>query len=261
MPRLRGKSTNHSRVSTMKSTRGKTTLLSDIDFYPPFDGFPAEGIGFLKRLKRNNNRLWFGRHKHEYEASVKTPMLSLIAALQPHFEKFAPEVDINPKRSLFRVYRDVRFSKDKSPYKTHVAAHFVLRGKPKGVEGSGYYLHIEPGEVYLGGGIYMPDSDQLKKIRRAISDQPEQFLSILGNAKFKSMFGKLEGEKLQRVPKGYEPDHAMADWLRHKQFFVWVDWPESKSRKEDFVAEVASVFEAATPLVRFLNDALSKATS
>ncbi|HTX17081.1 MAG TPA: DUF2461 domain-containing protein [Bacteroidota bacterium] len=231
--------------------------LSDMDFYPPFDGFPPEGLDFLKRLKRNNNRPWFDKHKEEYESHVKLPMLSLIAALRPHFERFAPEFDINPKRSIFRIYRDIRFSKDKTPYKTHVAAHFVLRGKPKGVEGSGFYMQIEPGGIFLGGGLYMPDGDQLKGIRRAIAARPDQFLSILNNPRFKKLFGKLEGETLQRVPKGYEPDHKMAEWLKFKQFFVGVELPESKCLKEKFASDAATIFETATPLVRFLNEAVS----
>jgi len=231
--------------------------LADVDFYPPFEGFPAEGIAFLKKLKRNNNRPWFEKHKDEYESYVKLPMQSLIAALQPHFERFAPEFDINPKRSLFRIYRDVRFSSDKTPYKTHVAAHFVLRGKPKGVEGSGYYLHIEPGQVFLGGGIYMPDSEQLKRIRRAIDARADEFLSIVRSRKFIATFKKLEGDKLQRVPKGFSPEHPMAEWLKQKQFFVWVEWPEAKCRKEQLVKDVASVFEASTPLVGFLNNAMT----
>ena len=236
---------------------GKSIPLSDLEFYPPFEGFPKEGIDYLKKLKRNNNRPWFEKHKEEYETLVKLPMQSLIAALHPHFERFAPEFDINPKRSLFRIYRDVRFSKDKTPYKTHVAAHFVLRGKPKGVEGSGYYLHIEPGEIFLGGGIYMPYGDQLKRIRRAIANRPEQFLSAMHHPKFKKLFGKLEGEKLQRTPQGYEPEHAMAEWLKYKQFFVGTEFPQGKCLKEEFVSDVAEVFEAATPLVRFLNEAIS----
>ena len=238
-------------------TAGKSIPLSDLEFYPPFEGFPREGIEYLKKLKRNNNRPWFEKHKQDYETLVKLPMQSLIAALHPHFERFAPEFDVSPKRSIFRIYRDVRFSKDKTPYKTHVAAHIVLRGKPKGVEGSGYYLHIEPGEVFLGGGIYMPDGDQLKKIRRAIAGRPDQFLSTLRQPKFKKFFGKLEGERLQRVPQGYEPDHAMAEWLKYKQFFVGTELPETKCLKEIFVSDVAEVLEAATPLVRFLNEAMN----
>jgi uncharacterized protein (TIGR02453 family) len=236
--------------------KAKEIPLSDLDVYPPFDGFPRGGIDFMKRLKRNNNRPWFEKHKAEYEALVKLPMQSLIAALQPHFEVFAPEFDIHPKKSLFRIYRDVRFSKDKTPYKTHVAAHFVLRGKPKGVEGSGYYLHIEPGEVFLGGGIYMPDGDQLKKIRKAIAGQPDRLLSILEEKQFKKTFKRLQGETLQRVPQGYEPDHPMAEWLKYKQFFVWVEWGEAKSLRKKFVTDIVEVFDAATPLVRFLNEAM-----
>jgi uncharacterized protein (TIGR02453 family) len=236
--------------------KAKETPLSDMEFFPPFSGFPRDGIDFMKRLKRNNNRQWFEQHKEEYGALVKLPMQSLIVALQPHFERFAPEFESNPKKSIFRIYRDVRFSKDKTPYKTHAAAHFVLRGKPKGVEGSGYYLHIEPGEVFLGGGIYMPDGDQLKKIRKAIAGQPERFLSIIEQKNLKKVFGRLQGEKLQRVPRGYEPDHPMAEWLKHKQFFVWVEWPETKCFREKFVDDVAVVFESATPMVRFLNEAM-----
>lgn len=228
----------------------------DLEFFPPFDGFPKEGIQFLKALKKNNNRPWFEKHKEEYERYLKLPMQSLIVALQPHFARFAPEFELHPRHSMFRIYRDIRFSKDKRPYKMHVAAHFVLRGKLKGVEGSGYYLHIEPGEVFVGAGIYMPDGDQLKKIRKAIALNAEEFLSIVEKRKFKKKFGKLEGEKLQRVPVGYDANHPMADWLRYKQFFVWVSWPESKCHSENFVNEVMEVFEETTPLVRFLNRAM-----
>ncbi len=230
--------------------------LPEPEFYPPFEGFPKEGIRFLKGLKKNNTRLWFEAHKSEYEAYVKLPMQSLIVALQPHFRRFDPDIEVDPKRSLFRIYRDVRFSNDKSPYKTHVAAHFVRRGKAKGTEGSGYYLHIEPGEVFLGAGIYMPDGEQLKKIRRGIVDRPEEFLAIIRAKSFRRTFGKLEGEKLQRIPQGYPTDHPMAQWLRYKQFFVYVEWPEEKSHSASFVTIVAKVFEEAAPLVGFLNDSL-----
>jgi len=102
----------------------------------------------------------------------------------------------------------------------------------------------------------MPDNEQLKHIRSAIASHSDQFLSIVGHPKFKKIFGKLEGEKLQRAPKGYEPDHPMAEWLKYKQFFVWIEWPESKCLKESFVTEVAEVYKAATPLVHFLNEAI-----
>ena len=228
----------------------------EIDAYPPFQGYPREGIDFLRRLKRNNNRNWFEKHKAEYESDVKLPMQSLIASLQPYFESFAPQFDINPKRSLFRIYRDIRFSKDKTPYKTHVAAHFVLRGKPKGIEGSGFYLHIEPGEIFLGGGIYMPGSDQLKAIRRAIVEKSAEFLDVIRDKAFIKRFKQIEGEKLQRVPRGYDPAHPLAEWLKLKQFFVGVEWKEERCLKKKFVNEIAEVYEEAAPFVTFLNDAL-----
>lgn len=228
----------------------------DLELYPAFDGFPKEGIQFLKNLKRNNSRTWFEKHKDDYESNVKLPMLSLIAALQPHFQRFAPEFDLNPKRSLFRIYRDVRFSKDKTPYKTHVAAHIVLRGKPKGFEGSGYYLHVAPGEVFIGAGVYMPVAEQLKKIRNAIAVESRDFLAILKDKKFKETFGELEGSKLKRPPRGFDEDHPMAEWLKFKQFFVGVEWPESKCYRKTLLNEVAEVCKHASPLVKFLNKAL-----
>jgi uncharacterized protein (TIGR02453 family) len=225
----------------------------EMDAYPPFEGFPKEGIVFFKQLKRNNNREWFEKHKEKFETSVKTPMLSLIAALQPYFSQFAPEFDLNPKRSIFRIYRDIRFSQDKTPYKTHVAAHFVLRGRPKGFSGSGYYIQIEPGEIFIGGGIYMPDGDQLKKIRAGISLHGKEFLSIVKSRQFEKYFSPYEWTKLQRIPKGFEEGDPMAEWLKYKQFFVGVSLQESKCYKENLVEQIAEVCEKATPLVRFLN--------
>ncbi len=228
----------------------------DVDVYPPFEGFPPEGIRFLRSLKRNNRREWFERHRDEYESLVRAPMLSLIAALQPHFAQFAPEFDLNPKRAVFRIYRDIRFSTDKTPYKTHIAAHFVLRGKPKGIAGSGYYLQIEPGEVFIGGGIYIPDSDQLKKIRRAIAGRGDAFTAIVTAPTFKRMFGRLEGERLKRIPAGFDETHPMAEWLKFKQFFAGASWPDRVCQSPACVTRLARACETLAPLVRFLNDAI-----
>lgn len=230
--------------------------LIDLEEYPPFDGFPKEGIAFLRRLKRNNNREWFARHKSEYEDLVKAPMQSLVASLRPHFERFAPEYELNPRTAIFRIYRDTRFSSDKTPYKTHVAAHFVLRGAPKGFLGSGYYMEVEPGGAYVGAGIYKPESDQLKKIRAAIDRRPKEFLAIVQAPAFKKRFGKLEGNTLQRMPKGYDDDHPMGEWLKLKQFFTGSSMPEVMAIRASFVKEAAAVCETLTPLVRFLNEAL-----
>ncbi|MGE5316261.1 MAG: DUF2461 domain-containing protein [Acidobacteriota bacterium] len=228
------------------------------DFYPPFDGFPETMIPFFKKLKKNNNREWFQKHKQEYEETVKFPMQCFIASLRPLFAEFAPEFELDPKRSIFRVYRDTRFSKDKTPYKTHVAAHFVLKGMPKGFVGSGYYFHIEPGEVFLGGGIYIPDGTQIKKIRAAIDAKGPELLSILNGKTFKKRFGTLNGEKLTRVPTGFAVDHPMAEYLKLKQFFIGATLDDSVITRGKFLHEAAKIYEEATPFVRFMNEAVMR---
>ncbi|HMD14040.1 MAG TPA: DUF2461 domain-containing protein, partial [Bacteroidota bacterium] len=205
---------------------------------PPFVGFPREGITFLRRLKKNNNRDWFAKHKKEYEEFVKLPMQSLIVMLQGPMMTIAPEFEFNPKRSLFRIYRDTRFSKDKTPYKTHVSAIFHPKGHWE--ESAGYYLHIEPGEIYLGGGIYMPDGIQLKKIRTAIATRANEFLAIVENKHFKNRFGILEGSKLQRNPQGFRPDHPLIEWLKYKQFYAGVSWKTDQCFSPKFADTVTS---------------------
>jgi len=231
-------------------------IFLDQEIYPPFHGFPKEGIAFLKQLKSNNNREWFKSHKSEYEDFVKLPMQSFIASLKPKIAKIAPEIDVNPKKSMFRIYRDTRFSKNKQPYKTHVAAVFHLRGNWQ--KSAGYYVHIEPGGIYVGGGIYMPDSEQMKKIRRAIADNPKEFLAIVGSASFSKKFGTLEGEKLQRVPLGFPKDHMMAEWLKYKSFYTGVEWEEKECYTPKFIDKVVGVYKDLLPLVRFLNSALGR---
>ncbi len=228
----------------------------DLDAYPPFAGFPPEGLRFLRQLKKNNDREWFAAHRDEYIEFVKLPMESLIAALAVPIDKIAPEMYVNPKKCMFRIHRDTRFSKNKDPYKTHVAAIFHPRGHWE--ESAGFYLHIEPGQVFLGGGIYMPDGQQLKKIRAAITAKPKAFLAIVKSTRFKKLFGSLEGESLSRAPLGYAPDDSMIAWLKFKQFFVSVEWKESAARQKDFVRRVAGVYKEMLPLVRFLNSALHR---
>lgn len=228
--------------------------LDEIQIFPPFEGFPKEGIAFLKRLKKNNNRDWFAKHKSEYEEFAKLPMQSLVAELRPLMQNFAADFVVDPKRSLFRIYRDTRFSKNKLPYKTHVAAIFQPTQNWK--DSAGLYLHIEPGEVYLGGGMYMPSSDDLKKIRYAITNGSKRLLSIIEAKDFKKYFKTVEGDKLKRVPQGFAPEHEMAEWLKMKQFFVSYTMDEGECYKQKLPAKVADIFEAMMPLVRFLNQAI-----
>jgi uncharacterized protein (TIGR02453 family) len=228
----------------------------DIESFPPFEGFPREGISFLRRLKKNNNREWFNKHKTEYEELVKFPMQTFISSMKQPMEKLAPEIQVDENRSLFRIYRDTRFSKNKTPYKTHVAAVFHLKGHWE--ETAGFYVHIEPGGVYVGGGIYMPDSDQLKRIRAAIAEKSDEFLAIMKNKIFRKTFNALEGEKLQRAPLGYPKAHPMIEWLKHKSFYTGVEWKEEACYSRNFLSNVVNVYSDLLPLIRFLNDAVKR---
>lgn len=227
----------------------------DLEIFPPFEGFPREGMKFLRKLKTNNNREWFGGHKSEYDDFVKLPMQSLIAALKPLVIKFAPEIDMNPRRSMFRIYRDIRFSRNKAPYKTHVAAVFHPKGHWE--QSAGYYLHLEPGSIYVGGGVYMPDSSQLKKIRAGIAEKQEDFLAIVKDRRFVKQFASIEGEMLQRMPMGYPSDHPMGEWLRHKSFYTGVEWKEDECYAEMFPVKVAGIYRDLLPFIRFLNSSLA----
>ncbi len=229
----------------------------DEDFFPPFDGFPRQGIEFLRKLKRNNNRPWFQAHKDDYEQHVRFPMQCLIATIAQRMADSAPEIDFNPRRSIFRIYRDVRFSKNKAPYKTNVAASFQLKGKKAPTETPGLYLGIEPGEIFVGGGLYMPTGDQIKAIRYAIATQPKPFLSVVNDKRFKRVFGQVEGERLSRAPLGYPTDHPMLDHLRYKQFYVGKVMDDTACLKPRFADAVVSVFEDTMPLVRWLANVTS----
>jgi uncharacterized protein (TIGR02453 family) len=231
----------------------KTHFIDD-EVFPPFDGFPKEGIEFLKKLRRNNNRDWFNRHKSEYEEYVKFPMQSLISALAPTIQEYAPELDVHPKRSIFRIYRDTRFSKDKTPYKTHVAAIFTPKDGDR--EAGGMYLHIEPGEIYLGGGMYSISSDRLRSIRRAIAQDPDAFLKIVNERNFRKVYGTMSGERLSRVPQGFDRDHPMQEYLRMKQFYAGTSLGITPCYSAKFVSVIHTHFRTVVPLVRFLNSAI-----
>ncbi len=229
-------------------------LFLDEEIYPPFSGFPPEGIRFLSQLKRNNNREWFRQNKTRYEEFVKMPMRSLISSLKGPMSVIAPEIEIHPSKSMFRIYRDTRFSKNKAPYKTHVSAIFHPKGDWEA--SAGFYVEIDPEGVYAGGGIYMPDGQQLKKIRRAIAEQSERFLAIVDDPTFKKTFGRLEGAKLQRAPLGFTPDHPMIDWLKYKQFYAGAEWKTDSCYSSKFVTKLTALYEKLLPMIRFFNEAL-----
>ena len=234
----------------------RPVLAVDDVLFPPFGGFPKEGLAFLRKLKKNNNRPWFQAHKQDYEELVRFPMQCLIAELAQAMAGEAPELSFDPRKSIFRIYRDVRFSKNKAPYKTNIAASFTLRSRSGPMENPALYLHIGPGEVFVGGGLYMPASPQLKRLRSSIATEPEEFLAVVGDPGFKRMFGTLQGERLSRAPLGYPPDHPMIDHLKHKQFYVGVELEEKDVLRPKLVRDVQKVFSRCIPLIRWLTHSL-----
>ena len=180
--------------------------------------FTIKTLSFLRALKRNNRREWFQPRKEQYETHVRAPMVALLERLAIDMRAFAPELIAEPKVSLFRVYRDTRFSSDKTPYKTHVAARFPLRGVPKG-EGAGLYFEIAPGWVWMGGGMYMPTTADLHDIRAQIaSTHPRGLHKVVTAPAFTRAVGELAGDRLTRVPLGYSKDHPASHYLQFKQF-------------------------------------------
>jgi uncharacterized protein (TIGR02453 family) len=217
-----------------------------------FTVFPREGLQFLRSLKRHNNREWFLRHKSNYEQHVKQPMADLILALAEDFQHFAPEMAASPKVSAYRIHRDTRFSKDKSPYKTHVAAVFPHSALGKH-DGAGFYVHIAPSEVLIGGGLYMPLPEELTLIRRQIADAPDDFLAIIENRSFKRLFGSVAGEQLSRAPRGFPQDHPAAKYLKYKSFLASRTFEPEVSTRTGFYKLVVESFKGMVPFARYFN--------
>jgi uncharacterized protein (TIGR02453 family) len=165
-------------------------------------GFSDKTITFLRALKRNNRREWFNAHKDQYEQHVRQPMAAMVERLAEDFRGFAPELVASPRLSMYRIYRDTRFSENKTPYKTHVAAVFPTRGLLKH-EGAGLYFHLSPEEVWIGGGMYAPQPSALAAVREHIATNHRRLRTIVESPGFKRRLGVLEGERLQRVPRGF----------------------------------------------------------
>jgi uncharacterized protein (TIGR02453 family) len=217
--------------------------------------FTETGLKFLKKLKRNNNREWFREHKNVYEESVRRPMIELVNVLAERFEDFAPEAVADPKTSLFRIYRDTRFSKDKSPYKTYVAASFPVRGLGKN-EGAGFYFHIGPSELLIAGGVYRPMPDDLRSVRDHVALRYKRLDSIVTARQFRRMFGELTGDRLSRTPRGFPVDHPADKFLRHKDFLAERLLDPVQAIRPDFVVTLVETFRAMRPLIQFLNEPL-----
>ena len=216
-----------------------------------FAGFPPEAMEFLRGLARNNRREWFLPRKAVYETSVKQPMRELVTALNQALAGFAPEYATDPEKAIFRIYRDVRFSKDKKPYKEHIAASFPLRGGMAHGHG-GFYVAVSHKELAVGGGVYMPEPAALLAIRNHIAERHAELRRILANPKVRRLLGDLQGEQLARVPKGFCADHPAADLLRFKSLFLYVTLEPQLATTPQFFNEVLTRFRSMKPFLDFL---------
>jgi uncharacterized protein (TIGR02453 family) len=222
--------------------------------------FTAKTLSFLRALKRNNDREWFRARKDDYERHVRTPMIELIGRVAADLRATAPELVADPKVSLYRIYRDTRFSEDKTPLKTNAAAVFPPRGFPRH-EGAGLYVEIAPGWVWMGGGLYMPPSSSLYAIREQIAATHPKLHRLVTAREFKAVLGELQGDRLTRVPRGYLKDHPAGEYLRFRQFLGFREFEPAFATSDRFYPELLRTFKALTPLVRFLNGAVRQSAA
>lgn len=214
-----------------------------------------ETLKFITELKRNNNREWFAENKAGYE-KARADFEQLVAQIIQGINAFDPELGyLEPKKCIFRIYRDVRFSEDKSPYKTYFGAVF----RPSGLnKASGYYFHLNPDEAFVSCGHYMLMPDQLKKVRRGIYNDFEMFNSIINDKNFKKEFGDLykDDDMLKRVPNGFDKDHPAAEYMKLKHFYILKSLSRKQLLDKDLANHVVEMYKQMYPLSQFLNDIL-----
>lgn len=215
-------------------------------------------LKFLKDLKKNNNRPWFDANRKRYDDAKADFSNFIQQVIDMHGKKDQTIASIKAKDCLFRINRDVRFSKDKSPYKTNMGA-YINRGGKKSLFG-GYYFHCEPGQCFVGGGLWMPMPPELNKVRQEIDYNFATFKKIVTSKKFKSVYKELSHDPeyvLSRVPKGYEPDNPAAEYLKMKSFVSMTSLSDSELASKDLVKKTANAFEALQPLIDFINESLN----
>lgn len=210
---------------------------------------------FFKELAQNNHKEWFHANKKRYENDVKGPFLQLLDTLLPTLTKWNPNISEDPKKAVFRINRDIRFSKDKSPYNTIMKAGFSAGGRKS--ELPGYYLGIDAENVHAGGGLFMVRPPELKIVRQYIADAPEKLATIVTNNGFKSAFGLLRGEKSKRLDKELRSAAEKTDLIYHKQFYAFAEFPvEPFYESNDLATEILTHFEQMRPLNDYLTTAL-----
>lgn len=219
--------------------------------------FSKATFTFLQELAANNNREWFRENKLRYEALVREPALDFIEAMDPVLETFAPNFRAEPRKmggSLMRVYRDTRFSRDKTPYKTNIGIQF-RHALGKDIHAPGFYLHIAPQECFWGAGCWHPDSDTLGQIRDYLAEDPERWFAVRNHPEFKARWD-LAGDRLTRVPRGYAADHVAGEDLKWKDFLGLAPLSTAEVIRADLVAHTGKQFAAAAPFMKFLCAAL-----
>lgn len=220
-----------------------------------FAGFPEEMIRFFRALKRNNRREWFQPRKPLFEQHVKAPMLELVAALNADFARFAPEYITDPAKALFRIYRDTRFSPDKTPYKTHAAAWFRRRGG-KHSNLAGFYFSVSAEEIEVAAGLYHPLPDTTLLVRTHIAATHKELVKILANQKLRRLAGELKGDELTRSPKGFDPQHPAVDLIKKKDWFLGAMLDPDLALSPKLYGEIIERFRVMKPLVEYLNRGL-----
>lgn len=213
-----------------------------------------KSLSFIGGLKKNNTKEWFHANRARYD-EARAEFITFIEILVSEIGKFDPELGpVNPRNTIFRINRDIRFSRDKSPYKTNFGSFIIRGGKKSG--NAGYYFHLEPGGTFIGGGVYHPEAEILKKVRNEIYGNPEEFREIIRAKAFYEYFGEMYDDRLKTVPKGYPKDFEHIDLLRYKSYIV------SKALDEDLISgdrlleETLKAFRLMHPMIRFINYAL-----
>jgi uncharacterized protein (TIGR02453 family) len=221
-----------------------------------FSGFPKEGLAFLRELKENNSREWFTPRKGEFEAHVKAPMLALVEAVNGELASFAPDHLTEPAKALYRIYRDTRFSNDKTPYKTHIAANLPKQGADKHAA-AGYYFSVGAEQIEIAAGVYMPGPEELLRLRQHISGSYEEFAALVADRAVTKLVGPLQGDSLTRPPKGFSAEDPAAEWVKKKQWYYYkTDLDLGLALTPKFVGELVKRLRVMTPMVVFLNRGL-----
>lgn len=225
---------------------------------PALPYFRPEALTFLRNLARHNDRAWFQPRKPIYEAELKEPMLAVIRKITEAMLDFAPSHVRPAEKCLFRIYRDTRFSNDKRPYKTHVAAWWTHQGLGK-TSGAGYYFHVSPKELIIAAGSYMPEREQLAAIRHWLLDHHRDFRKLLQNSKVRRTFEEFEGNALTRPPKGFPKDHPALDLIQCRQWGLAATLPAAEALKPSLAANIIRHFRIAAPVVDALNTPIAAA--